>query len=264
MQNIWLPFYENLEMLKNFSVGDNQPIHLQKSKIDEFQELNKSLIKLTTKINSDFNNLKEFTENASHEMQTPLSIMQNKSEQLMQSQNLGSSQIRQIRSIYLGVQRLSKLNKTLLLLSKIENQQFKETKTLFINNVVDRHLELFEDFIEDKDITVNKNYSLNSTINANPLLFDMIISNLISNAIKHNNKNGSITILTTDVFVSFSNTGIQTNVSSDNLFERFVKDSTKSNSFGLGLAIVKKVCASYHWNIKHSYANNQHNFIIYF
>ena len=88
MRKVWLPFYHNLETLKNFSVENNRPIELRESDIDEFQELNKSLSKLTSKINSDFNNLKEFTENASHEMQTPLAIMQSKSELLLQSDNL--------------------------------------------------------------------------------------------------------------------------------------------------------------------------------
>ncbi len=264
MRNAWLPFYENLEILKNFSVENNQPIHLQNTKIDEFQELNQSLIKLTDKINSDFNNLKEFTENASHEMQTPLAIMQTKSELLMQSENLESNQLQQIKAIYLAVQRLSKLNKTLLLLSKIENQQFKEKETLLVNDIILKHLELFEDFIENKKIKVNKKSTLNVKIQANPLLFDIVISNLISNAIKHNIENGNIEILTTDLFISFSNSGKPLKISSESLFERFKKESNSSNSFGLGLAIVKKVCDNYNWKINHSYVENQHNITIYF
>ena len=200
MRNAWLPFYENLEILKRFSVESNQPIHLQNTNIDEFQELNRSLTKLTNKINSDFNNLKEFTENASHEMQTPLAIMHTKTENLMQSENLDKSQVKQIRAIYLAVQRLSKLNKTLLLLSKIENQQFKEKETIIINDVINKHLEIFDDFIKNKKISVSLKSTLDVKIKANPLLFDMVISNLISNAIKHNISKGNIEILTTDLF----------------------------------------------------------------
>lgn len=264
MRNAWLPFYENLEILKNFSVENNQQIHLQKTDIEEFQELNNSLKKLTDKINSDFNNLKEFTENASHEMQTPLAIMQSKSEQLMQSENLDQEQIQQIKAIYLAVQRLSKLNKTLLLLSKIENKQFKEKEPLNINDIINKHIEIYEDFIENKKIILNKNFTLNATIEANPLLLDMIISNLLSNAIKHNFKNGNIDILTTDLFISFSNTGKPLKLSSNSLFIRFKKESSSSNSFGLGLAIVKKICDNYNWKINHSYIENQHNITLYF
>lgn len=264
LRNALRPFYENLEILKNFSVESNQQIYLQESEIDEFQELNNSLTKLTDKINSDFNNLKEFTENASHEMQTPLAIMQSKSELLMQNENLKSEQRQQIKSIYQATQRLSKLNKTLLLLSKIENHQFNEKEDILINDYIEKQLEIFEYFIDNKKIKLTKNYVENVKVSANPMLFDMVISNLISNAIKHNVKAGYIDIVTSEYFISFSNSGVAPNISSDSLFERFKKDSKLPDSFGLGLAIVKKVCDTNGWQIKHSFLDDQHNFSIYF
>jgi len=264
MRNVWSPFNENLEILKNFSLENSQPIHLQETNIDEFQELNHSLVKLTEKINSDYKNLKEFTENASHEMQTPLAIMQSKAEMLMQSDNLSRAQLQQIKAIYLAGQRLSKLNKTLLLLAKIDNQQYKNKETIDINEAIERQLELFEDFVENKKLKINKKSTLNTKIEANPLLFDMVISNLLSNAIKHNIEHGNIDILTTDLFISISNSGIPPKLNSTTLFERFKKESSSSNSFGLGLAIVKKVCDIYHWKINHSFIENQHNITVYF
>lgn len=264
MQKVWGPFYNNLEILKTFSVEANRPLEFQSSDIEEFQELNNSLSKLTNKINSDFNNLKEFTENASHEMQTPLAIMQTKSEILLQSENLNKNQVSQIRAIYQSVQRLSKLNKTLLLLSKIENRQFSDLETIHINEVIEKHLEIFDDFIDDKNLLVEMKSTMEVEIQANPLLFDMVISNLISNAIKHNNEGGQILIQTTDLFISVSNSGEAPKMTSTSLFERFKKESTASNSFGLGLAIVKKICDNYNWNITHSYVEDQHNISIYF
>jgi signal transduction histidine kinase len=264
LRNVWRPFYENLEILKNFSVEDEQSIALLDTEVDEFKELNASLIKLTNKIKSDFNNLKEFTENASHEMQTPLAIMQSKSEILMQSTNLDRDQKQQIKSIYSATQRLSKLNKTLLLLSKIENQQFGGKEEILINDNIDKHLEIFEDFIDNKNIKISKNYTSNVKLSANPMLFDMVISNLISNSIKHNIKNGNIDIITTDFFFSFSNSGEPISIASKSIFERFKKDSKSSDSFGLGLAIVKKVCDTNNWQINHSFVENQHVISIYF
>lgn len=264
MKSAWLPFYNNLETLKNFTVENNRPIELQESNVDEFQELNNSLTKLTNKINSDFNNLKEFTENASHEMQTPLAIMQSKSEILLQSDNLTKSQVSQIKTIYQSVQRLSKLNKTLLLLAKIENRQYKDLETLQINDVIEKQLDIFEDFISNKKLKVDMRSAMEVKIKANPLLFDMIVSNLISNAIKHNIPGGQIEILTTNLFLSVSNSGEPPKMDSSSLFERFKKESSASNSFGLGLAIVKKICDNYNWKITHSYVDNQHNISIYF
>ncbi len=264
MRNAWDPFNKNLEILKSFSVENNQPIYLKDTNIDEFKELNTSLEKLTKKINSDYSNLKEFTENASHEMQTPLAIMQSKAEMLMQSEDLSRKNLQQIKAIYLAAQRLSKLNKTLLLLAKIDNQQYKNKETIDINEAVERQLEIFEDFIDNKKLELNKKSTLNTKIEANPMLFDMIISNLISNAIKHNIVHGNIDILTTDLFISISNSGDQPKLNSTTLFERFKKESNASNSFGLGLAIVKKICDNYHWKINHSFIENQHNITIYF
>ena len=264
MRKAWLPFYENLQIVKNFSVEDNKPITLEKSEIEEFDELNDSLTRLTDKIISDFNNLKEFTENASHEMQTPLAIMQSKSEMLLQSENLDREHVQHIRAIYTSVQRLSKLNKTLLLLSKIENNQFTEKEKIQVNKSIEKQLEIFEDFIENKELELVMNTAMDVTIEANPLLFDMVISNLISNAIKHNVKGGNITVSTTNLFVSVSNSGAPTTLDSSSLFERFKKESRSSNSFGLGLAIVKKVCDNYNWKITHSFAEDQHNISIYF
>jgi signal transduction histidine kinase len=197
-------------------------------------------------------------------MQTPLAIMQSKSEILLQSDNLTPEQISQIRVIYQSVQRLSKLNKTLLLLSKIENRQFKDMEAINVNEVIEKHLEIFDDFIVNKHLKVSTKSTLEVEIRTNPLLFDMVVSNLISNAIKHNKEHGIIEILTTKLFISVSNSGQPPKLSSDSLFERFKKDSKASNSFGLGLAIVKKICDNNNWKITHSYIEDQHNISIYF
>ncbi len=263
-KRIWKPFYQNLDSLKNYSFEKNKPIELEGSKIDEFIELNTSLTKLTDKLSIDFNNLKEFTENASHEMQTPLAIMQSKLEFLMQSENLKTDDKKLIHSVYSSSKRLSKLNKTLLMLSKIENQQYSHKESILINDVINNQLELFEDFIENKKISISKNLTLDVKVDANPLLFDMVISNLLGNAIKHNQNKGSIDIVTCEVYITISNSGNPLNIPPETLFERFKKDSKSSESFGLGLAIVKKICNLYDWNISYSYSDNQHHFSIYF
>jgi len=258
------PFNQNLISLKNFSVERNKSIELEQTDIDEFKIFNDSVSKLTEKLRNDFTNLKEFTDNASHEMQTPLAIMQTKLEYLMQSENLKNEEKKLISDIYSASKRLSKLNKTLLMLSKIENQQYSNKEAININEIIEEQLEIFEDFIANKKLKVVKKLKPDIKIEANPLLFDTIISNLIGNSIKHNQKGGTIEIVTDELFFTISNTGTELNTDSDKIFERFKKESTSSDSFGLGLAIVKKICDVHQWKIKHTFSDNMHHFTIYF
>lgn len=262
-KNIWKPFYKNLDQLKNFTIQNQDPIHLEHSNIEEFEELNDSLKNLTQKLQSDFNNLKEFSENASHEMQTPLAIMQSKIELLLQSNDVTKEQSEQLKSIYQAGNRLSKLNKTLLLLAKVENQQFSAKEEISLKEIIEQQLENYEDFITIKNITIISNLD-GDKISTNPVLADTLISNLLSNAIKHNIPNGSIEITYIRDILIFSNTGQPLDQNPDNLFSRFKKASTLKDSLGLGLAIVKKICEVNGWQISYSYEEKTHQISILF
>jgi len=262
-KNIWKPFYKNLDQLKSFSIQDQNPIDLEPSNVDEFIELNSSIKSLTQKLQSDFNNLKEFSENASHEMQTPLAIMQSKIELLLQSTDVTKEQSEQLQSIYQAGQRLSKLNKTLLLLAKVENQQFSTKEEISLKQLIERQLENYEDFILNKKIKVVTELS-DITVTTNTVLADTLISNLLSNAIKHNTLNGTIDITYVRDILIFSNTGLPLNQDPENLFSRFKKASTLKDSLGLGLAIVKKICEVNNWQISYSHQDNTHQISILF
>ena len=262
-KNIWKPFYLNLDKLKTFSIQDQNPIELEPSNVEEFKELNNSIKNLTLKLQSDFNNLKEFSENASHEMQTPLAIMQSKIELLLQSSKLSKDQIEQLQSIYQAGQRLSKLNKTLLLLAKVENQQFSSKEEVSLKTLIEKQLENYEDFIINKNIRVNTDLS-DETISTNTVLADTLISNLFSNAIKHNIQDGRINITYLRDILIFSNSGNILNQDPENLFNRFKKASTLKDSLGLGLAIVKKICEVNDWQISYSYEENVHQISVLF
>ena len=192
---IWKPFYYNLNSLKNFSIQNQKPIELRSSNIDEFTELNGSIKSLTEKLSSDYNNLKEFTENASHEMQTPLAIMQSKIELLLQSTNLNESEINQLQSIYQAGQRLSKLNKTLLILAKVENRQFSEIEEVNLSELITNKIEIYEDFIEAKELGIETDISPEIILKTNSTMVDMLVTNLLSNAIRHNIEKGTIFML---------------------------------------------------------------------
>ena len=257
VKNIWKPFYKNLDTLKTFSIQDQNPIKLEPSNVKEFKELNSSIKNLTLKLQSDFNNLKEFSENASHEMQTPLAIMQSKIELLLQSTKLTKGQSEQLQSIYQAGQRLSKLNKTLLLLAKVENQQFSTKEDVSLKKLIEKQLENYEDFIINKNIQVNLDLS-DEVISTNTILADTLISNLFSNAIKHNIEGGTINITYLRDILIFSNSGDILHQDPENLFNRFKKASTSKDSLGLGLAIVKKICEVNNWQISYSYQENIH------
>lgn len=262
-KNIWNPFYANLFALKKFSIQDKNNIQLVPSEIDEFKELNDSIINLTNKVQTDFNSLKEFTENASHEMQTPLAIMQSKIELLLQTTKFTKNQAVQLQSIYLAGKRLSKLNKTLLLLAKVENQQYNINEKIDLKTVIENKLEIYDDFILNKNITVTKSIT-NIILTSNQVLVDTLITNLLSNAIKHNITNGKINIITKDNSLIFSNTGNFLNHNPEDLFNRFKKESISKDSIGLGLAIVKKICDANNWKVSYTYKNKSHKISIIF
>jgi len=262
-KKIWKPFYLNLDRLKNFSIQDQSPIELEVSDIEEFKELNSSIKSLTQKLQSDFNNLKEFSENASHEMQTPLAIMQSKIELLLQSSSFTKEQSKQLQSIYQAGQRLSKLNKTLLLLAKVENQQFSVKEEISLKSLIEKQLENYEDFIFNKNLKVDTELSEQS-ITTNTVLADTLISNLLSNAIRHNIQNGTISITYIRDILIFSNTGNSLEQDPEILFNRFKKASNSKDSLGLGLAIVKKICEVNNWQISYSNEEKIHQISILF
>ncbi len=263
-RSIWNPFHNNINSLTNFSIQDREPLKLQKSNIDEFKQLNKSIKSLTKKVSSDFNNLKEFTENASHEMQTPLAIMQSKIELLLQSENLNKEEINQLQSIYQAGKRLSKLNKTLLTLAKVENRQFSEVEDINLTEFVNTKIENYEDFIQQKELSITKKLHPDTILSTNSTLIDMLVTNLISNAIRHNINKGAINIELQPQYFFISNTGSELKIDPKDLFNRFKKESSSPDSSGLGLAIVKKICDISEWKIDYTYAEKQHQIMVRF
>lgn len=259
-RKLWRPFYQALAALKGFSVYQNSPLPLKESKIQEFTELNTAITKLTGKVRSDFRALKEFSENASHEMQTPLAVIQTKLDELLQDAALSEQQASRIQVANTSVKKLARLNQTLLLLTKIENRQFIYTETVDVRLMMERQLKDSEDFIQDKGLRVSYAADTALTVTANPALVEILVSNLLRNAIKHNIPNGCIDITLTKYSLHISNSGKPLAHAPAVLFERFSKADPSSGSLGLGLAIVKTICTIYGWQIK--YEANQCNHLL--
>lgn len=262
--NIWQPFYKTMDELKSFSY-DRPGFKLDiVSQTDEFKELNDTLEKLTQKVISDYQSLKRFTEDASHEIQNPLAVIQSKLETLLQFPDLKKDQAEIINSAYAYTLRISKLTQTLLLLTKIANEQFPEKRVINISALLEDKIKLFEDHITGKSLILNKTIEPECFLETNYFLAESLVINLIGNAAKHSTKGGKINIRLNNSFLEISNTGSPLNVAPEKLFERFYKINKSSDSHGLGLAIVKDICRLNRWEIKYEYEEDQHKFIVKF
>ncbi len=262
-KSMWKPFYTTINSLKLFDLSRKETLSLPTTNIAEFKLLNETLAMMAEKIKTDYQSLKEFTENASHEIQTPLAIIRTKLEQMIQVENIPAEQMNIIQDVYESVNRLSKLNQSLLLLTKIENLQFKEIQEVKIDELINKKLTQFEDMISFKKINIDLN--TNSLVTKmNLLLADIFLSNLLSNAIRHNEEGGIIKIYVLNESIIISNSGKPLDIAPEKIFDRFQKSGNSSESIGLGLSIVKQICDTYNFKLKYSYKERIHTMTILF
>jgi signal transduction histidine kinase len=263
-RKIWVPFYHALKKIKDFNINENLQLNLTPTGIREFDRLNRVLNTMSEKIRADYLNLKEFTEDASHEIQTPLSIIKSKLELLFQSEDLTDKQAEYIQAIYEATTRLSKLNHSLLLISKIQNQQYTNTGQVDLSAIIDKFLLNFQEVIDERNIRIEKQYKSVETVTMNTDLAEILISNLLGNAIRHNIEGGWVSIeLTADQLV-ITNTGHSLAFNPNDLFKRFRKGDVSSDSAGLGLSIVNKIASLYQMETAYSLDGNVHTLTLTF
>ena len=259
-KSVWKPFRETLDQLKTFSLNNQTKIEFSKTDVSEFDELNQSLTKLIEHNVSVYKTQKEFTENASHELQTPLAILKNKLDILLQNQDLTEKQYQIAEEMNRALSRSSRINKNLLLLAKIDNKQF-DSETFHLDEVLNQSLEILQEHFEQKNISVKTEISDNVKVNGNIGLTEVLINNLILNAIRHTSINGSILIRLSQSEFEVSNSGTG-KLNGDLLFKRFSRFSKDNNGSGLGLAIVQEICKSQNWTIDYRFENNNHIFSV--
>jgi signal transduction histidine kinase len=255
---LWKPFFRTIDKIKHYDLNENQIIELPAVKTKEFATLNKEIYKMTEKIRKNYIQLRAFTENASHEMQTPLTAILLDTEQLLQNSDLSGGDISRVHNVYNTALRLSKINETLLLLAKIGNHQFPLSTVDFAKIVTDK-LGQFQEIIAYKKIEVSLDIKETLQIQMNSELADVFIGNLVSNAIKHNIENGQLQILLNKNSLTITNTGKPLLIPPYELFERFKKNDQSSQSPGLGLAIVKQIAELYKIKVNYSYSELNHS-----
>ncbi|GAB3885688.1 sensor histidine kinase [Spirosoma agri] len=259
---LWHPFYETLSRIRHFNLNSVTPLRLSKPEINEFNELNEVLQKMADKMQHDYQSLKEFTENASHEMQTPLALINAKVEQLIQSEQLTETQTNWIGTIYEASRRIVRLNQGLLLLAKIENNQFQDAQLINLTQLFQEKLQDMDDVLSFKKLTVHYHQLTPFDVKLPLTLADIFVTNLVNNAIKHNHSGGSIKLDSSTDYLSLSNTGGHLVSDPNRLFERFKKEATGTDSIGLGLSIVKQICDSYGLKVTYKETNGLHQFYI--
>ncbi|GAC1388203.1 MAG: hypothetical protein NVSMB45_18000 [Ginsengibacter sp.] len=257
-RSLWSSFRHTLDQLRDFNISENKPIALKYSGIEEFQELNEVVTLMTRKAMKDYSEIKDFTENASHEIQTPLAIIKAKLELLSQGESIKEDQMNNIQAIFDATNRLSRLNQSLLLLTKIDNNQFHLTSGVQLSTICEQLVKNYEEIILGKHILLEQNISGGIEVNMNESLAEILVSNLLTNAIKHNYDGGFIKIELSTQQLIVTNSGMPLAIPVQVLFERFRKEKADSESLGLGLAIVKKISDLYNLSINYTCYDSIH------
>ena len=253
LRKVWKPFYSMLEQLKDFRLGVNNPVGSVKTEVKEFKVLNDSLISLTRHTTDTFNSQKQFIENASHEIQTPVAISINRLELLAEKGALTEPDMETVGRVIQTLERLTRLNKSLLLLSKIENRQFEQGELVSLNMIIKELVHEFRDFADYKEVQMNVEESGELSYYMQKDLAVVLLSNLLRNAIIHNKEGGTVKIVVDRHFFSITNTGSALPLDGERIFKRFEKSSSDKNNTGLGLAIVKAITDMYAVTITYHY-----------
>ena len=258
-KTIWKDFEHNLSEIENFSFNNKQTLVLKQTNIEEFDKLNVVIKTLSNKLQRDYETLKEFSENASHEIQTPLSIILMNLEELLQ-EDIPEEALKYVVKSINAVKRLSTLNKSLVLMTKIENGQFNTNAKTSVNDVTKEKIEEFTPLFKNNNIQLRLEEKGEFILNIEKQLVEILVNNLLSNAIKHNLSDGFIHITIEDSTLKICNSGEKNTLTNNTIFKRFIKEN--SPSYGLGLAIVKQLCNLSKSTITYSNYDNTHCFTL--
>ncbi|MES2389653.1 MAG: sensor histidine kinase [Bacteroidota bacterium] len=242
-RRLWNPFYETLAYLRHFRLDRQTPILFAPGAVQEFNELNKALTELLTEQRRVYLVQKEFTENASHEMQTPLAVAHTKLELLAQDPALTEQQAVHLDALLSVTQRLARLNRSLLLLARIENNLFAGSEPVILHKVITGIFGQLTEQAEEAGLTFNLFLNADGFVETNQTLMEILVSNLLSNAVRHNIPGGSVTVRLSEAAFIIENTGKAVPLPSGSEFARFRKDASGvTGGVGLGLAISQQIC----------------------
>ncbi len=261
LRRTWKPFYTLMHRLRHFNLKQPKPLEVPETKVSEFKELNKTILELLKNNIEVYNSQKQFIENASHELQTPLAISINKIELLLEENDPGEEKARVLGDVIRTLERLTRLNKSLLLLTKIENRQFATEEETDFNELIRQQLADFSELLEFKQISVQLHETGHFKQGFHKDLAFMLVSNLLKNAITYNIPGGEIRIAIDGNGICVKNTGVTQALDRERIFNRFYRSTTHQNSTGLGLSIVKAITDLYHLQVSYTF-DGMHEFVL--
>lgn len=267
--NIWVfyrsmkPFYVLLHWLGDYRLGQTHKPLYNPTHTSEFQKLNDTVIRFAQHSEEVFQQQKQFIGNASHEIQTPLAVCRNRLEMLMEDETLTELQLGEIIKTYETLEYVSKLNKSLLLLSKIDNHQYSETSKVCLNDILHSLIPDFEEVYAFKEVSLSLEENARLCADMNEVLATVLMTNLLKNAFVHNVEDGSIRITINRDSICFSNTGTLVALDEKRVFERFYQGNKKEGSTGLGLAIANAVCRQFKLELKYVFKDGMHQFWVH-
>lgn len=260
-RKLWRPFYVTLSAIKKFNLSAPQNITTQPTRITEFRQLNESVLSMTDKVRKDYQSLKRFTDNASHEIQTPLAVIHSKLDILIQQPELKEDSMELIERIYSSVEKLSGITQKLLLLTKIEQQQFSKKEAISISSIVNEKITEMQDWINSAQLNVLI-HGTDGHVQMDKDLAAILVSNLLRNAIQHSSPGTDITIETDAEHLEITNSGLES-LDSSSVFDRFFKGGDSSGN-GLGLSIVAQICEQYGFHYDYEFRQNKHIFSVWY
>ena len=261
LRGVFRPLHRLLDWLHCIQPGKEVPPLDNPTKIREVRQLSDAALDMGNRSYKAYEEQKQFIENASHELQTPLAIVRGKVELLAESEGMTEQQMEQLDEIYATLGRAVKLNKSLLLLSRIENGQYTEMEDVSVDEILDELLPDLMDIYEHKQVRlIRKREEQPFIIRCNHSLAQILVSNLVKNSLLHNREGGELQVLTTPTSLVIKNTG-DVPLDGEKLFRRFYHGMDgKKDSTGLGLAIARSIALSSSLKLTYEWQDGMHTF----
>ncbi len=256
------PFNKILEIMRSYKIGQRTELEKVATTTREFNKMQDLFHEMIDRIEYDYQHLKEYTENMAHEMQTPLAVIRNKTDNLIADDELMDVHGATVKTIYEETNHLSRLGNTLNLITKIENGEFDNIFEIDTRPIIEQHVDAIRELAGLKSLSIDTDLTEEHRLEIDPYLLDIVLKNLLRNSVMYGTEEGPIRVTTTGKALEVSNYGPPMEEHPDKLFQRFYRNSDSHGSLGLGLSLVKKICEVSKLQITYQYEEGQHVFRI--